>query len=295
MSVEQQDELFSRISAGGALTDAELAQLAASHDILSLGALADAVRGRIHGARTTYVRVATCPWDKPIAEAVPPTAGEIRLTGQPPSIDAALNAIRTARAVAGPRPVSGFSVRGLAMIAGAQPLSEVFAGLRIAGFDMVAEVALDGLPDAGDVVESLAAGGIEQIRLTIDSAPASERLPLFIRARALKERFPAIRAIHPLPLVMSAFKPTTGFDDTRSVALARLAAPNIESVQVDWQRYGPKLAQVVLTFGADDLDNVSPFDDDREGVRRTAAADVTRNIAAAGFTPAERDGRFLLR
>jgi 2-iminoacetate synthase ThiH len=63
-------------------------------------------------------------------------------------------------------------------------------------------------------------------------------------------------------------------------------------VQVDWQRYGPKLAQVALTFGADDLDNVSPSDEAPDGRRRAALEEVRRNIEAAGLTPAERDGRF---
>jgi 2-iminoacetate synthase ThiH len=78
------------------------------------------------------------------------------------------------------------------------------------------------------------------------------------------------------------------------VALARLAAPNIPTIQVDWTRYGPKLAQVALTFGADDLDNVTASDDAPDGHRRAPLEEVRRNIEAAGFTAAERDGRFSL-
>ena len=51
--------------------------------------------------------------------------------------------------------------------------------------------------------------------------------------------------------------PTTGFDDVKRVALARLVVDNIPSIQVDWALYGPKLAQVALTVGADDVDGVS--------------------------------------
>ncbi len=54
------------------------------------------------------------------------------------------------------------------------------------------------------------------------------------------------------------------------------------------RQYGPKLAQVALTFGANDVDRVSPVDDDSLGRRRTALEDVKRNIIAAGFTPVER-------
>ena len=65
----------------------------------------------------------------------------------------------------------------------------------------------------------------------------------------------------PAAHVAVTFRPTTGYEDVKMVALARLAAPNVPSIQVDWRRYGPKLAQVALTFGADDVDGVSPSDD----------------------------------
>ena len=48
--------------------------------------------------------------------------------------------------------------------------------------------------------------------------------------------------------------PTTGYDDVKRIALARLVVDNIASIQVDWTLYGPKLAQVALTVGADDID-----------------------------------------
>jgi 2-iminoacetate synthase ThiH len=76
------------------------------------------------------------------------------------------------------------------------------------------------------------------------------------------------------------------------VAIARLAAPNIASIQVDWQRYGPKLAQVALTFGADDLYGVSASDEAPEGRRRAPIEEITRNVEAAGFEAVQRDGRF---
>ena len=78
----------------------------------------------------------------------------------------------------------------------------------------------------------------------------------------------------------------------KAVAIARLAAPNIASVQVDWLRYGPKLAQVALTFGADDFDGVTASDDAPDGRRRAPLEEVRRGIEAAGFSPVERDGRF---
>ena len=64
------------------------------------------------------------------------------------------------------------------------------------------------------------------------------------------------------------------------------------SIQVDWTLYGPKLAQVALTVGADDVDAVSPFDETTQGRRRAPLEEIVRNIKAAGLQPVERDGRF---
>ena len=64
------------------------------------------------------------------------------------------------------------------------------------------------------------------------------------------------------------------------------------SIQVDWTLYGPKLAQVALTVGADDVDGVSPVDDMSEGRRRAPLEEIRRNIRAAGLEPVERNGRF---
>jgi len=49
-----------------------------------------------------------------------------------------------------------------------------------------------------------------------------------------------------------------------------------------------------LTFGADDIDGISPSDDAPEGRRRAARAEIERNIMVAGLLPAERDGKFNL-
>jgi aminodeoxyfutalosine synthase len=86
--------------------------------------------------------------------------------------------------------------------------------------------------------------------------------------------------------------PTTGYDDVKRVALARLFVENIPSIQVDWALYGPKLAQVALTVGANDVDGVSAADDAGTGPRRAPLEEIRRNIQAAGLEPIERDGRF---
>jgi 2-iminoacetate synthase ThiH len=61
----------------------------------------------------------------------------------------------------------------------------------------------------------------------------------------------------------------------------------VNVIEVDWQQYGPKLAQVALMFGANHLDRVAAADDASLGPRRASAEEVRRNIVAAGFTPVD--------
>ena len=288
------DRQLERVTAGERLAAPEIAELAAAPDILPLGMLADVVRRLAHGTRVTYLRVASCAFDQPFADAIPPAAREVRIVGTTSSLDVATTAVENAKIAAGDRPVSGFSwgdVDRIASVAGV-PVSRALEILRGAGLEALVDVPLDAIADAARVVDCLMGAGFRRLRLTIEKAPAVERRALIEQASALQDQYGSIQAINPLPTVLHAFRPTTGYDDVKAVAIARLAAPNIPTIQVDWLRYGPKLAQVALTFGADDLDTVSAADDAPEGRRRTPLEDVRRNIEAAGLSPAERDGRF---
>jgi aminodeoxyfutalosine synthase len=288
--------MLARVTAGAALDADDLDQLAATPDIVQIGMLADTVHRSLHGTRVTYVRVALCPYDKSFSESVPIAAREVRISAAPETLDVAVTAVEAARAVAGDRAVSGFSwvdIERFAAAAGGKT-SSVLERLRAAGLDALAELPLDCTADVRGALDALLSSGYTQVRLTIEKAPASSRIRLFTAAATLKQSYPAIRSINPLPSVVNSLRPTTGYEDVKSVALARLAAPNIPDVQVDWLRYGPKLAQVALTFGANDLDNVPASDDAPEGRRRTPLEEVRRNVEAAGFAPTERDGRFAL-
>lgn len=295
MKVGPYDALSRKLAGGERLTADEIAQLAAARDILATGMLADEARRRTHGTRVTFVRVATCAFDKPLAEAVPPSAREVRLSGKPDTIDVALAAVRSAKSVAGERMVSGFSLVDLQALAAADgsSLRRLLDRMREAGLEMVAELPLDRATAPEHGFEALCAAGYARVRLTVDkAAPADERVKLVMAAADLQDRFGCVHEISPLPMALHAFRPTTGYEDVLMIALARLAAPHIPTVQVDWQRYGPKLAQVALTFGADDVDNVSASDEAPDGKRRAPLEEVRRNIESAGFKPVERDGRW---
>jgi aminodeoxyfutalosine synthase len=286
------EDLLKQVEGGERLSATEISALAEAADILPLGMLADSLRRRLRGTTVTYARVARGACDQSFADAEPAAASEIRITGEPSSLDSAIAAVTTAKAVAGDRVVSGFSWIDVERLA--RGSEAAFLGrLREAGLESL-ELALDRTDHAAAAIELLMGAGFQQLRLTIDKAPAEERPLLMLRAAELQDQFACVQALNPLPMVLNAMRPTTGYDDVKSVAIARLAAPNIPVIQVDWLRYGPKLAQVALTFGADDLDEVSASDESPDGRRRAPIEEVRRNIEAAGFTAAERDGRFAL-
>lgn len=292
MTTSTFDAYEERLAAGGRLSTAEIEELAASSDILRLGMLADGCRRRLHGPKATFLRVASCRFDASFADAVPPAAREIRITGEPDTLEVAVNAVRTAKGVAGERTVAGFGWGDVVRLAKGSEPRAVLQALREAGLDAVAEVPIDEVDDAEAALRRLRDAGFERIRLSVARVPAAQRTGLLLRAGALQSEIGGIQSIDPLPSVLQAFRPTTGYEDVKMVAIARLAAPDVHTIQVDWLRYGPKLAQVALTFGANDITGVSASDEAPEGRRRAPLEEIRRNIEAAGFEPLERDGRF---
>jgi aminodeoxyfutalosine synthase len=183
--------------------------------------------------------------------------------------------------------VTGFSLADL-VDRGWGDLAAVLRQLKAAGLSAVVEAPLDRLGHPDVALQACQDAGIGVQCLSLQKPNAEARTPMLMKARALAARFPWLTTIAPLAREQSVAVPTTGYDDVRAVALARLALPAVPNVQVDWAQYGPKLAQVALTFGANDLDNVSVTDDESLGRRRTSIEEVTRNITAAGFQPRER-------
>lgn len=279
------------------VTDVELTAYASSHDIISLGVAADTARRQRHGARTTFVRVADVDATPGAPIEISPSAGEVRILGAPASREAALQRIREVVSAAGQTPVSAFSLADLERLATAEdvPLRTLLEALRQAGLELVASAPFDQLRDARLAIEEVNIAGLGLARLTIDRLPSPDVAALYRQVAALQHDVGVIKAFAPLPRAINPAVPTTGYDDVRRIALARLFVDNIPSIQVDWALYGPKLAQVALTVGADDLDAVSPLDEAAEGRRRAPLEEIRRNITAAALEAVERDGRFDVR
>ena len=256
--------------------------------------MADEVRRRRHGASTTFVRVASVSVDPSAPLTAFGAAGEVRIVGTPASRQAAVARVRAVAAAAGGVPVSAFSLADLETLASADraPLRSLLQELRAAGLELVAEAPIDALADARRSIEEVHVAGLTLARLTVDRSPSPDPLPLLTSVADLQRAVGVLRVFAPLPRRFNPAAPSTGFDDVKRVALARIVADNVPSIQVDWALYGPKLAQVALTVGADDVDAVSVDEDAAQGRRRSPIEEVRRNIQAAGYDAVERNGRF---
>jgi CofH/MqnC C-terminal region len=253
-----------RCRAGEQLTAAEIDELAAA-DLLWLGMLADDVRRARVGDTVTYVRDA-----------------ETRLSTLPPTLDEAVAAVRGAETGA-----AGFSLADI-IDRNWGPLTDVLKQLKNSGLTAIAEAPVDRIADIASALRAAADAGVPVRCLSLQKPWTGSRTDYVLQVRSIVEQFPSIQTVAPLPREQSIAVPTTGYDDVKAVALSRLALPTVRNIQVDWSQYGPKLAQVALTFGANDLDRVSRVDDESLGRRRTSVEDVRRNVAAAGFTAVER-------
>src|SRR6188472_2695765 len=99
------------------VSDTDLTSLAAGHDIITLGMHADEARRALHGAKTTYLRVAEVAGDPGSPVTIPAAAREVRITGTPASREAAIARVLEVVATSRGIPVSAYSLADLEALA----------------------------------------------------------------------------------------------------------------------------------------------------------------------------------
>jgi hypothetical protein len=293
-SITTLTDLEARATAGESFSAADVARVFASSDLIAIGALGEAARKARSGDRVTFGVVFA--WDGAATLEEIERCGEVRITATPESVAHARSLVA---AVAGrsQAPLTGFSTAHLLELAGGDHLAlvEIARELSAAGLVAVAETPIDRLGEAEhatEVIRAVRHGGLEVRRLTVDRAALDARLELILRAAEIQAAIRGLDAFAPLPRLDPVDVPSTGYDDVKTIAAARLVCAAIPRIQVDWQLYGPKLAQVAIAYGADDIDNVSAVDTLKLGPRRSPREDIARQIRAAFAQPIERDGRF---
>src|SRR5437868_7113204 len=101
-------------------------------------------------------------------------------------------------------------------------------------------------------------------------------------------------AFHPDNTPLEHLPKTTGMLDIKQIAVSRLVLDNFPHIKAYWQMLTPKIAQIALRFGADDLDGTvieeKIYHDagatTPQGMRRQ---ELVRLIKEAGREPVERD------
>lgn len=101
-------------------------------------------------------------------------------------------------------------------------------------------------------------------------------------------------AFHAANTGLPHLPPTTALDDLRVVAAARLLLDNFAHIKAYWVMLTPKLAQMALAFGADDMDGTIVEEHITHMAGATTAQGLTETelrgmISAAGWRPVRRD------
>ena len=101
-------------------------------------------------------------------------------------------------------------------------------------------------------------------------------------------------SFHPKNTELSKLSRTSGIDDLKNIAVARCFLDNFPHIKAYWVMIGQKLAQIALSFGADDVDGTVK----EEIITHMAGAEteqamtreqLLRLIREAGRIPVERD------
>ena len=126
-----------------------------------------------------------------------------------------------------------------------------------------------------------------------------DRVDHLIRLRNLQDETHGFQtfiplAFHPDNTPLAHLPRTTGILDIRQIAVSRLVLDNFPHIKAYWQMLTPKIAQIALRFGADDLDGTvieeKIYHDagatTPQGMRRQ---ELVRLITEAGREAVERD------
>ena len=101
-------------------------------------------------------------------------------------------------------------------------------------------------------------------------------------------------SFHPKNTQLADLHKPSGFDDLKNIAVARLLLDNFDHIKPFWIMVTPKVAQIALSFGADDMDGTVM----EERITHMAGAetdqvlpqrDLIRLIQEAGRNPRQRD------
>ncbi|HLP78904.1 MAG TPA: CofH family radical SAM protein, partial [Candidatus Paceibacterota bacterium] len=127
----------------------------------------------------------------------------------------------------------------------------------------------------------------------------ADRVDHLRQLRALQDETKGFVGFVPLPYMpedndIPVEKPPTGFDALRTIAVSRIYLDNFDHITAYWVGLGMKLAQVALSYGADDLHGTIIEEHIFHMAGATSPqlqteADMIKAIRETGRTPVQRD------
>jgi len=128
---------------------------------------------------------------------------------------------------------------------------------------------------------------------------AEDRADHLVKLRALQDETGGFvtyipLAFHPDNTPLHHIPSTTGFTDIKNIAVARLMLDNIPHIKAYWIMLTPRIAQIALRFGADDIDGTVVEEKIYHDAGATTSQSLRRQellqlIRKAGREPVERD------
>ncbi|GJL79468.1 MAG: cyclic dehypoxanthine futalosine synthase [Nitrospinaceae bacterium] len=131
-----------------------------------------------------------------------------------------------------------------------------------------------------------------------------DRVEHLLRVREQQDKTAGFTAFIPWPfqpgntelsLDMGIKSAVSGLDYLKTLAVSRIVLDNFDNIQSSWVTQGPKIGQVALYYGANDMGSTML----EENVVRAAGtvhclneSDIRRLIADGGFTPQKRNMRY---
>ena len=234
------------------------------------------------------------------------------------SMDYYLDLLRTVKAARPRATIKAFTaveIDRLSALSG-KTIQEVIALLRENGLEMLpgggAEIMSDRVRNALfprkidsrrwlEIMEAVHLAGVKTNATMLYGhiETIEERVEHLLRLRSLQDKTGGFLAFIPLAFhagntKLSHLPPTTAVDDLKTIAVARLILDNIPHIKAYWVMIGEKLAQVALSFGADDLDGTIVEEKishmaGAKSARGLTRRELVRLITTAGFEPVERD------
>lgn len=273
--------IHEKVLADQSLDRGDVVALLASHDILALGWLANQVREHRHGPRTAFT----------VHTFVTGPADEYIVAGD--DFSRVLIGVENLRKEHARAHIAAYTVEQLA----ADPARA--RDLRQAGADsLIGDGAEVFHPAIRKILWRPAVSLVQRTAAHDAARAAGLQAPLYLMQRhqspeKAADEIISLRKHDAENFASFSFPPdvstsphlavTTGMQEMKYIAVARLALGNISHIRAYAQMLGPKLVQLALRFGASELDG-TPLE---QGAEEALKRELAREITVAGREPRE--------